>query len=265
MKDGIKLFIKIIIILLFLIVTPFFKELSNFFAENSRDNKLIISLKDIEAVDNFDTLKSLNVMSVKELIRMDEETIMFIPSATKPNNTNKPATNKKKIYIYNTHQQEGYSDTGSVMEAAALLSNELVKLGYEVVLETNDFNKYANDNNLNYNQLYLVSSKYLNDAFVNYKGFDLVIDLHRDSIPRNLTYYTEGKLNYAKMMLVVGGLSDNSYDVTKTSATLTDIINKEHNGMMRSVMNREAYYNQQMFPKMILIELGSDANTFDEV
>ncbi|MEG2685045.1 MAG: stage II sporulation protein P [Erysipelotrichaceae bacterium] len=208
-------------------------------------------------------------MSVKELIRMDEETIMFIPSAKKPSDnssiTNKPLSNKKKIYIYNTHQQEAYSDTGSVMEAAALLSNELVKLGYEVVLETNDFSKYANDNNLDYNQLYLVSSKYINDAFVNYKGFDLVIDLHRDSIPRNLTYYNEGKLNYAKMMLVVGGLSDNSYDVTKLSATLTDIINKEHNGIMRSVMNREAYYNQQMFPKMILIELGSDANTFDEV
>ena len=30
-------------------------------------------------------------------------------------------------------------------------------------------------------------------------------------------------------------------------------------------MTREAYYNQDMSDKMLLIEVGSDNNTFDEV
>ncbi|MEG2799403.1 MAG: stage II sporulation protein P, partial [Erysipelotrichaceae bacterium] len=117
----------------------------------------------------------------------------------------------------------------------------------------------------NYNDSYTISRKFINDALVNYGGFDLIIDLHRDAIPREACFTTINNKNYAKTMSVVGGLSKNAEAVNKISSTLTDIMNQKCNGIMKPVLEREAYYNQQMNDRMILIELGGDLNTFEEV
>ena len=34
---------------------------------------------------------------------------------------------------------------------------------------------------------------------------------------------------------------------------------------MKSTMNREAYYNQDIHENMLLIEVGSDQNTYEEI
>lgn len=60
-------------------------------------------------------------------------------------------------------------------------------------------------------------------------------------------------------------LTDNSYEITKTASTLYDSCNALVGGIMKNTMTREAYYNQDMSDKMLLIEVGSDNNTFDEV
>ncbi len=41
---------------------------------------------------------------------------------------------------------------------------------------------------MTYDDAYLVSEKFMNDALVKYGGFDLCIDLHRDSVPRVYVY-----------------------------------------------------------------------------
>ena len=139
-------------------------------------------------------------------------------------------------------------------------------MGYKVVLETNDFNAYCNTHGLTYNDLYTVSNKYLNDALVNYGGFDLCIDLHRDSVPRAYSYIKIGNKTYAKAMMVVAGSSSNVKSATKISTTLTDMVNKRKNGIMKHVMTRqEAYYNQYVHKGIVLMECGSDYNTFEEV
>ena len=57
-------------------------------------------------------------------------------------------SNGKKIYIYNTHQDEKYQGGKTVMDAAVILAGHLEKKGYKVVLETNDFNAYCNTHGL---------------------------------------------------------------------------------------------------------------------
>lgn len=171
----------------------------------------------------------------------------------------------KKIYIYNTHQGEQYTGGKSVMDAAVILGKKLEERGFKVILETNDFRKYLSQHSLDYNKSYVASYNYLNDALVNYGGFDLCIDLHRDSIPRSVSFLeSDGKL-YAKGMMVVGGLGKNAKSATATSKTLTDIINKKKNGIMKSVMTRQSYYNQEVHKNILLMELGADVNTFEEV
>ena len=74
----------------------------------------------------------------------------------------------------------------------------------------------------------------------------------------------DGK-SYAKMMMVIGGLSSNVDAVKQRAATLYDIINAKKNGIMRPTMVRESYFNQQVHPNTILIELGGEVNPFAEV
>ncbi|MEF9968725.1 MAG: stage II sporulation protein P, partial [Longicatena sp.] len=141
----------------------------------------------------------------------------------------------------------------------------LEEKGFKVVVETNNFKNYRDQNGIAYDRAYVVSYKYLNDALVNYGGFDLCIDLHRDSIPRNASYNEANGKTYATAMMVIGGLGKNAKSATQISTTLTDTINAKVSGMMRSPMTREAFYNQEVHPNIVLMEVGGDVNSFAEV
>lgn len=177
----------------------------------------------------------------------------------------KPKDTGKSVYIYNTHQSEAYAGGETVMDAAAILGNKLEERGIHVVLETASFSDYLKAKNLDYNDSYEASRSFMNDALVNYGGFDLIIDLHRDAIPRDASYLKANGKTYAKMMPVIGGLSSNADVIKKNSSTLSDIIDSKVHGIMRSTMVREAYYNQSVSDRMMLIECGGDVNPFDEV
>lgn len=173
---------------------------------------------------------------------------------------------KPTIYIYNTHQYEEYADDGNVWEIAYVLAKKLEEAGFYVVVEGNDFLLDAEKKGYNYNQLYLISRQFIQDAFVNYGGFDLTIDLHRDAAPKSaVTFTDENGKSYAKMMFVVGMNSENASAVMNHSISLTDKINAVKPGIMRSVFERQAVYNQDMDPNMVLLELGADTNTLEEV
>ena len=274
MKTTLKLIFKLMLLCLFLYMTPFMKGLQNSFKSTSdllhtfvyNQNKIqsTLSLKE-----------SLNVLSYNDNLTIPENEIVvettqdyagsgFVPKEVeKKDNTQKETG--KKVYIYDTHQDEGYAGGNTVLDAAAILAAKLEDKGIKVILETNDFIKYRNSQNLTYNESYAVSYKFLNDALITYGRFDLCIDLHRDSIPKEASYITKDGKTYARSMMVVGGLGKNADKVKALSATLTDTINSKLDGMMRNIMVREAYYNQEVSDNIVLMEVGGDINSFDEV
>lgn len=285
MKNTAKIIVKLAMLVLFLYVTPFYDDLLNCF-ENSQDFMHNLIYHQQVVAQDISLKKQLNVWSYNENLTLPKDEIkvettledpMIVPGDNKQEkkeNSSDASTDKKqnvpsngkKIYIYNTHQDEKYQGGKTVMDAAVILAGHLEKKGYKVVLETNDFNAYCNTHGLTYNDLYTVSNKYLNDALVNYGGFDLCIDLHRDSVPRAYSYIKIGNKTYAKAMMVVAGSSSNVKSATKISTTLTDMVNKRKNGIMKHVMTRqEAYYNQYVHKGIVLMECGSDYNTFEEV
>lgn len=216
-------------------------------------------------IDDKFTFETTQDTKQKEEEKEETPPTAEIPEEKTPQEETPAQDTGKKVYIYNTHQSEGYVGGETVMDAAAILGNELEAKGIHVVLETADFGAYANAHGLDYNQSYQVSYNYLNDALVTYGGFDMIIDFHRDSIPREVSYLEVDGVKYAKMMPVVGGLATHVDAVTQTASTLSDIINTNMNGIMRSTMTREAYYNQSVSDKTILIECGGDVNPFEEV
>lgn len=273
LKNTMKIIFKMFLLLAFFCVTPLFKgmaktlgnsnQLLNNFVYSQKAKTQSISLK--SHLNVLGNNENLTIPKAQLKVETTQEDPQVVPNVNTSVPKNQDGTAQKKVYIYNTHQDEKYQDGKTVMDAGAILAKSLEDKGIKVVLETNDFIAYQKQNNLNYNNSYVVSYKYLNDALVNYGGFDLCIDLHRDSIPRSASFKVFNNKKYATAMMVVGGLGKNAPKVNQISTTLTDIINASNNGIMRSIMNREAYYNQEVNENIVLMEIGGDVNTFDEI
>lgn len=267
MKSTWKIIAKLALIAFIFYITPFYDSLFTMLGQT--DIKTLAYTN--QSIDPSISLKDeLNVLSYhNKTSRKKEETIQVKTTqedpVTVPETKTKETRNQKSVYIYDTHQSEGYSDGKGVMDAAADLGSRLEKKGIKVILETHSFQDYMNAHGMDYNQSYFVSNKYLQDALVNYGGFDLCIDLHRDSIPREASVLEANNKTYAKAMMVVGGLATYADSSTKISSTLTDIMNKKVNGIMKGVMTREAYYNQQVAENIVLIEVGAEVNSFKEI
>lgn len=260
-----------LILIAFLCLTPFLSGLKSTLQESGdwlhtfvyhqKTYNQGIALKD-----------QLNVLSYNSNLTIPKDQIHVETTAENPasvpqipDKKNVAENAKKKIYIYNSHQMEAYKDGKTVMDAGAVLGKALQDKGYKVVLETNDFPAYLKAHGMNYNQSYVASYKFINEAMANYGGFDLCIDLHRDSIPRSASFVDANGKRYATAMMVIGGLGKNAKSVTKLSLTLTDIMNSLVHGIMKAPMTNQGYYNQEVHENMVLIEIGGDVNPFDEI
>ncbi|MDM8156204.1 stage II sporulation protein P [Amedibacillus dolichus] len=266
MRSGFKLLAKLLALVLFLLYTPFFEGMRQL-VESSHFLDLLV-VRQESAETSFSLKGQLNVLSVpkqEEGSSVVEQTISTSQHPVSVPQIEDKVSNGKWIYIYDTHQSEAYSSGETVLDGAQLLGELLEEAGFEVVVETNSFADYMKANGLNYNDSYLVSANFLSDVLVNYGPFDLIIDFHRDAVPRESSYVTIDGKDYARMMFVVGGLSANSEQTKQISQTLYDNIEQIQPGIMKKTMVREAYYNQEMSEHMILVEVGSDNNTFSEV
>ncbi|MDE6953130.1 MAG: stage II sporulation protein P [Erysipelotrichales bacterium] len=173
-------------------------------------------------------------------------------------------SNGKSIYIYNTHQGEKYANK-SVKEGSRYLMEQLKQRGYEVNYETNDFELYKAKNNIDYKYSYTVSKKYINNAVKEHGQYDLVIDFHRDSIKKSLSTITYENKSYAKLMFVVGKGSSNYKNVKKMSSELSNMLNEKIPKISRGIYVKQSHYNQDTTKNMVLIEVGANENTYEEI
>lgn len=267
MRVRIKIFLKLILLGLFLFYTPFFEGMKQLIDHSHFLNLFVV--KQETRTENFSLKSQLNVLSaakqettknsvVEQTITTTDETV----SVPEVQNKKKEA---KRIYIYDTHQSEEYLKGKTVLDGAMELAEILEQNGFEVIVETNSFSEYMKENGLNYNDSYQISASFLNEALVNYGPFDLIIDFHRDAVPRANSFVTINGKNYARMMFVVGGLSGRCEETQALAQTLYDNIEQLQPGIMKKTMTREAYYNQHISEHMILVEVGTNNNTFEEV
>lgn len=189
--------------------------------------------------------------------------------------TDKIQTNERKptIYIYSTHQTEGY-DAGSlkefgitpdVMMATYLLEDRLKKEGIHVIIEERKMSAYLKEYNLTYDLSYYASRAYAEDV-LSKNEVDLVIDLHRDALSKDLSTIRINNKNYAKILFVVGGKSSYVNENNAIVTTLHNNIQNAYHGLSRGILKREgSIYNQDLTNHSILLELGGNENTVEEV
>lgn len=168
-----------------------------------------------------------------------------------------------KIYVYNTHNKENYA-SGSVIDASIALKNKLESKNIDVIVEDKDIVSEVKKNNLQYKDTYKVTR----DLLINKMSeeFSIYIDLHRDSVSKDATTTEIDGKSYAKILFVIGGKHESYMENYSVCDKLNKYIKNINNKLTRGILVRKSSsYNQDLASNIILIELGSENNTMEEV
>lgn len=255
---------------------------------NSKIKKIIYKISNL--ISGIDTSKPVTLLESRFLYKSNykessvklsnkEEKILtqnevnFNKNNLNQNNDTKETSNQKVVYIYNTHQTEKYAYgnlkdfgiTPDVMMVTYLLQDRLSKKGIKVLVEERRMSDYLKQNNWDYNMSYYASRVYAQGVLSTNKT-DLIIDLHRDALSKDLSTTTINGKNYAKVLFVVGGKPSTYTENIKVVNALNDLIKQSYPTLTRGILTRkESTYNQDLSNHSILLELGAQENTIDEV
>lgn len=186
--------------------------------------------------------------------------------------------NNPLIYIYSSHQKEEYARnnlddyniTPNVFLASQILQEKLENRGVKTIVMQDDITKYLNDNKMDYSKSYLASRHFLELDMNKYSTIKLFIDLHRDAAKKDVTTVNIDGKNYARVMFVIG-MEYNTYEINLSLAnSINNIIDQLYPNLSRGVLKKAGYgvngvYNQDLKDNIILIELGGNENSLEEV
>lgn len=230
---------------------------------------------------NQNSFLSLDLLDPKEMFKLSlnyiidaepkEEIFPALELVKKHENDEEPL-----VYIYNTHDTESYDSP--LLESynikyttrigSYILSDYLKDLGIPSYVETESMGEYLKANGLSYNSSYKASRHYLEERLAAYPSIKYTIDLHRDSVGRNVGATTVDGKSYARVMFVVGvgyECSDNNMAMAKK------ISEKLGSKLSRGILERsgsptvKGIYNQDVGDTSLLIEVGGVENTIEEV
>lgn len=183
------------------------------------------------------------------------------------------------ILVYHTHSQEAFADSvegdksTTIVGAGAKLSQLLrEEYGYEVYHHTGEYDLDTRDD------AYAKSAPALEEILEQYPQIQVIIDLHRDGVDESRHLVAEWEDKKVAQFMFFNGLS---YINTKGpidylpnpnlqgnlalsfQATLT--ANEYYPGLTRRTYLNGYRYNMHYREKTMLIELGAQTNTVDEI
>ena len=220
------------------------------------------------------TVNSLSNNTKKFIIKENNnKKILYNENNNKSNKSNDPI-----IYIYNTHSEEEYNNqknnsyniTPTVKEANYILESELKKLGVNSVIEQNNTTKIVNERGLPFSSSYKVSREFLEIRKLEYPTLLYFIDLHRDSVERNITTVNIDGKSYARTMFLLGLENEKYSENKKVMTELNNYLDNNYKGLSRGIYEKKGkgvngIYNQDFNKNVMLIEVGGVDNTIDEV
>lgn len=192
-----------------------------------------------------------------------------------PNDNN---ISNPEVYIYNTHQLETYSQDGlenlnitpNIMMTSYLLSEKLNKLEIPTIVEDTNISEFIKISNLDTKEPYAVTRIFINNMKNKYPSLKYFIDIHRDSVSKDISTCNINNKNYARILFVVGTSNPSYTDNEKLANKLDDISDSLYPCISRGVYKKETknwnlVYNQDLSSNAMLIEVGAKENTIEEV
>lgn len=238
-------------------------------------NYLIYDEEQISSMKYNNMLKEISKSIVNDVVK--ETTILDNNIIINKNNSSFVNLIKKddyKVYIYNTHDEEGYSNKGfelynttpTVKLASYMLKDELNNLGINALVEERPVIKEIKKQGLPYYYSYDISNKYCKEIKEKYPSIIYFIDLHRDGIDKSLSTVTINNKAYAKMMFLLGMKHSNSNKNLEVVTKLNNYLNDNYKGLMRNIYKRnDITYYQYFDSHNFIIEVGGQDNTYQEV
>ena len=191
---------------------------------------------------------------------------------------NKYVVKKPLIYLYNSHQLEEYSNsnvnmydaTPNVLMASYILKEKLNDLNIPTIVEQTNISDLLATNSWKYSYSYKASRMLVEDTLSKNDSLKYIIDIHRDSVPKNSTTLQVNNKNYAKVLFVVGVEHENYEQNLAIAEKLSNLLNDKVENISKGTLQKggkgnNGIYNQDLMANALLIELGGPENTIDEV
>ena len=189
---------------------------------------------------------------------------------------------QKRVYLYHTHTYEAYEMDGEnrykPTETWRTADHEynMVRVGEELAERLREAGIFVTHDTTDYepprlSTAYSRSLEGLKEAAED--GYDLYIDLHRDSYSKGNgpnVVEVEGK-PAARLLILIGQGTGSALDEKpnweaneKAAQTISDFLNARAENLCRGVSLKSGRYNQQAATPSMLIEVGNNKNTLPE-
>lgn len=183
-----------------------------------------------------------------------------------------------QILLYHTHSQEGFVDStpgaeeDTIVGAGEILAEYLEGYGFQVYHHKEKYDVESRD------YAYSNALPKIEQLLKDNPGIKVVIDLHRDAVGENTKLITEVQgRDTAKVMFFNGlGRTKNNGEISYLknpylqenlafSFQMKMACDEYYPGFARNIYLRAYRYNMHLCPKTLLIELGAQTNTKEEI
>lgn len=230
-----------------------------------------------------------NVQDVSEKIAIDSEFDIDYTDAeiksfilndssiklNKKDSNKKLVEGKARVLIYHTHTGEAYYPIEDDPSRSRDNNYNVCAVGEKIkkILEDTYNVKVIHDIKVhddNYTKSYQKSRETLKEYLALYGDFDLIIDLHRDSIENKaMSQCNIANEKAAKFMFVMCTNNPNYNKQKKLVDKLLNITKEKYPQILRAngictYNNGIGYYSQDLSSNCLLIECGTNLNTIDE-
>ncbi|XXM71123.1 stage II sporulation protein P [Lysinibacillus sphaericus] len=192
---------------------------------------------------------------------------------------------KKSVFIYHSHSWEAFSpliknnqskdpastnEKVNVLAIGSKLQQELAKRGIGAVQDKTDATQALKNKNWTYYESYKLSREQVQEALAGNGDLNYLIDIHRDSQPRDITTKTINGKQYARLFFIVGKENKNFEKNLAIAKELNSALEEKYPGISRGVFVKtkaegNGVYNQDLTERAMLLEFGGVENNLIEL
>ncbi|PIC62832.1 stage II sporulation protein P [Sporosarcina sp. P13] len=188
-----------------------------------------------------------------------------------------------RALLYATHSQEAfepitlkhdgkiavYHEVANIMKLSKTIGSQLEFNGVEANIIDVDFTAEMNKAGIPFHKSYDVARPYVQKALKDGE-YDIIIDIHRDSLKADRTTVTYKGEKFAQVVFVVGGDHANFKFNQELSKKLMASMEKEVPNITKNIVFKSGHgvdgkYNQDLHKRLVLVEMGGIGNNEAEL